>query len=66
MQEKPVLTVAEVAEMLGVSKPTVYDLVEREDFNALIRIGRWKLILRHKFIEWLEKEASKGENAKCG
>jgi len=56
-QEKAVMSVAEVAAMLGVSKPTVYDLVERANFNALVRIGKRKLILRHKFIDWLEKEA---------
>ena len=57
-QEKPVMSVTEVANMLGVSKPTVYDITERGDFPALVRIGKRKLILRHKFMEWLELQAA--------
>jgi len=57
--DKPVMNVAEVANMLGISKPSVYDMTERADFTALVRIGKRKLILTHKFIEWLEAQASK-------
>ena len=56
-QEQYVMTVADAANMLGVSLPTAYDLTERADFTALVRIGKRKLILRHLFMEWLEKQA---------
>ncbi|MCL2357385.1 MAG: helix-turn-helix domain-containing protein [Defluviitaleaceae bacterium] len=59
VQEKTVITVAEAAEILGVSRPTVYDLCERSDFPAL-RIEKRKLILRQKFMLWLESQAGQG------
>jgi len=64
-QEKLVMTVSEMATLLGISRPTAYDLTERADFTALIRIGKRKLILRHKLMEWLENEA-KQENGGAG
>jgi len=65
-QEKPVMSVAEVAEMLGISRPTVYDITERGDFPALVRIGKRKLILRQKFMEWLDKQAmSQSPSTQC-
>ena len=57
--EKYSMTVVEAATMLGVSKPIMYDITERADFTALVRIGRRKIILRHKFMEWLESQAGK-------
>jgi len=55
--EKPTLTVQEAANLIGVSAPTMYDITERADFTALIRVGRKKLILRTRFLEWLEAQA---------
>lgn len=55
-----VISVPEAATMLGVSRPTMYDLTEREDFNALVRIGKRKLILMHRFTDWLNSQADKG------
>ena len=56
IQAKPVISVREASMLLGVSAPAVYDLTERADFPALIRIGKRKLILRHKFMAWLEAQ----------
>jgi len=47
--ERPTLTVQEAASLIGVSAPTMYDITERADFTALIRVGRKKLILRTRF-----------------
>ena len=55
--ERPTLTVQEAASLIGVSAPTMYDITERSDFTALIRVGRKKLILRTRFLEWLEAQA---------
>ena len=58
--EKATLKVAEAAKILDVSLPTMYDITERADFTALIRVGRKKLILKSRFYEWLEQQTSKG------
>ena len=56
-QEKPTMSVAEAARLIGVSAPTMYAITERKDFSALIRVGRKKLILKNRFITWLENQA---------
>jgi excisionase family DNA binding protein len=58
MQEKLTLTIKEAASITGVSLPIMYSLTERQDFTALIRIGRKKLILKRKFLEWLEEQTT--------
>ena len=57
--ERPTLTVQEAASLIGVSAPTMYDITERADFSALIRVGRKKLILREKFLAWLELQTER-------
>jgi len=57
--DKATMTVIEMAEVLGVSKVTAYDITERADFTALLRVGRKKLILTDKFYEWLDQCAGK-------
>ena len=57
-QERPTMSVAEAAKLIGVSAPTMYAITERKDFNALIRVGRKKLILRSRLYEWLDNQAS--------
>lgn len=54
------MSVNDAAEAIGVSRPTMYQLIERTDFPK-IRVGRRIIIPRRSFEEWLEKEA-KGEN----
>ncbi|SHR09953.1 DNA binding domain, excisionase family [Mycobacteroides abscessus subsp. abscessus] len=47
-----VLTAADISEILRVSKPTAYELMDRESF-PLIKIGRSKRVLKDDFIQWL-------------
>ena len=47
-----VLTAIEICEILKISKPTAYELMDRKDF-PLIRIGRCKRVLRDDFFLWL-------------
>ena len=54
------LTVKEAAALVGVSAPTMYDLIHREDFDACIQVGRKKVILRHKLLAWMERCAGSG------
>ena len=55
--EKPTMSVTEAANFLGISAPTMYALTEQEGFTALIRVGKRKLVLRSKLLEWLEAQA---------
>jgi len=56
-QERPTMSVADAAKLIGVSAPTMYAITERKDFTALIRVGRKKLILKSRLLAWLESQA---------
>ena len=56
--EKLGLSIVEVAEQLGVSRPTVYSLLERRDHPLpCVRIGRRRIIPRRELEAWLQEEA---------
>lgn len=48
-----ILTAVEISEILRISKPTAYSLMDRKDF-PLIKIGRSKRVKRDLFFLWLE------------
>lgn len=54
--EKIAFSVSEAARALGVSRPTLYKILERPDFPK-VRVGSRIVIPRSLFISWLEKEA---------
>lgn len=47
-----VLTAVEICEILRISKPSAYTLMDQTDF-PLIKIGRCKRVLKDQFIVWL-------------
>jgi excisionase family DNA binding protein len=49
------LTVVEVAQILGVSKRVAYDIMDAQDF-PLIRIRRSKRVNRDDFFNWLDSK----------
>ena len=52
MEEKKIaVSVSEAAELLGLSRPSVYRLIHREDLPVM-RIGGRTLIHRRKLEEW--------------
>lgn len=53
MENKMVLTVKEMAEMLHVSLPTAYELVHRDGFPT-IRMGRKILVNADMLQKWLD------------
>ena len=53
-----VYNVTEAAAALGVSRRTMYDLINREDFPTL-KIGGRRLISKELLAEWVRQEASK-------
>ena len=54
-QYKPALTVEDICEILSISKPTAYELMDSEGF-PLFRIGRSKRVLKNKFVKWLDEK----------
>lgn len=49
-----ILTAKEISRILKISKPSAYELMDRDDF-PLIRLGRCKRVLRDEFFLWLKK-----------
>lgn len=58
-ESKVAYNVAEAARALGVSRPTMYRLLDRPDFPK-VRIGTRVIIPCRLFAEWLEREAEGG------
>lgn len=61
MKNKAAMSVGELAEQLGISKPKAYELANRRDFPS-IKIGKRIIIPVHAFEEWLMSCTAKGEN----
>ena len=56
------LSIAEAARALGVSRPTMYQIINRKDFPAF-RLGGRVLISRELLAEWVKRQAEKEEPA---
>lgn len=59
--EKIALDVAEAAELLGISKPTMYTICNRSDFTAMFKIGTRTKISREGLLDWVRKQTSDTE-----
>lgn len=53
--EKRCYTVKEVQEMLGISRPTIYELLKKNEFRW-IQIGNKYRISKKSFDEWLDQK----------
>lgn len=53
--EKLTITVAQMADLIGVSLPTAYSLTNKQGF-PLLQIGRKKLIPVQAFEQWLQAQ----------
>jgi excisionase family DNA binding protein len=65
MMNKPILepiavSAAEAARLLGVSRPKVYELMNREDFPSF-RLGGRTLISVDGLRRWVEQQVGGGE-----
>lgn len=60
---KKFLTVKDIMEILGVSKPTVYRIIDSADFPK-IRFGRAIRIPPDAFQRWVEQKTGGAENEK--
>lgn len=54
--EKLTMTVEETGKVLGLSRPTMYKLVQRADF-PVVCVGRRMLVSTEGLREWVKKEA---------
>lgn len=57
--QKLAYSVDEAAQVLGVSRSTIYTLIHRADFPAL-KVGNRQLISREGLAEWVRKQAGMG------
>ena len=55
-------SVTEAAQALGVSRRTMYDLINREDFPTL-KVGSRRLISRELLAAWVREQAGGKEDA---
>ena len=55
------LSVPEVAAVLGISRAGAYELVKGKDFPAL-KIGSRIVVPKEKFIEWIDEKTSETAN----
>lgn len=54
--EKIALSVSEAAQALGVSRPTMYEIIRRDDFDAAFKVGARTLISRTRFENWVASQ----------
>ena len=55
MEEKRCYTVKELQEILGISRPTVYEILKRDECRW-IQIGTKYRISKKSFDDWLDKK----------
>ena len=58
--EKIALDVSEMAELLGISRPTAYHILNRADFTADFFIGTRRKISREGLEAWVRKQTEVG------
>lgn len=56
MSEKRCYTVQELQEILGVSRPSIYELLKKKEFRWILVGGKYR-ISKKSFDEWLDQQA---------
>ena len=56
METKLLLDVSEAAELCGVSRPTMYAVLNRADFDAAFYIGKRRKISRAGLERWIARQ----------
>lgn len=57
------VSVSKAAEMLGISRPKVYDLMRSDSFYPAFKVGNRTLISVEGLREWVRSQAGKGATA---
>ena len=63
MSEKRCYTVKELQAILGVSRPSVYELLKRDVFRSII-VGGKNIISKSSFDEWLDGDSQTEKSQK--
>jgi len=63
MSEKRCYTVKELQAILGVSRPSVYELLKRDVFRSFI-VGGKHIISKSSFDEWLDGDSQTEKSQK--
>jgi len=59
-ERKPVMSVKELAEALGICLPTAYELIKRDGF-PVVRVSKQRVVIpTEKFFEWLNDPKNQG------
>lgn len=58
LENRITITTKEAASILGISMPTMYELVHRQDFPS-IKVGRKILINVEGLRKWIDNECKK-------
>ena len=62
MEAKVGLNVTDVSKMLSLSRPVVYDLLNRKEHPIpSIRVGRRRIIPRQALMDWMQEETTRKE-----
>jgi len=59
MADRLTYSPAEAAQVLGVSRPTIYTLIKREDFPAF-EVGTRTLVSVEGLRDWVKAQAKEG------
>ena len=59
MIDRIALSVQEAADLIGVGKSTMYEIVKRDDCDFAFMIGGRRLVSRVKLEEWIARQAEK-------
>lgn len=62
MMDKLAYSPTETAQVLGVSRPTVYKLMARTDFPSF-KVGSRTLVSAEGLRAWVQAQAERGEGA---
>ena len=60
MEDKLLLSATEVANLLGLSRPSVYQLMRRADF-PLVRLGGRVFVPTEMLKKWLDRQVQNDE-----
>ncbi len=55
-QNKLAVSVAEMARMLSVSRPTAYEIIRRRDFHGAFKVGSRTLISVAAIKDWIRQQ----------
>ena len=59
------LSVPEVAKVLGISRAGAYELARSREFPSM-KVGSRIIIPKDKFLLWIEKQCGEGWHPPCG